>query len=223
MVIPQLDTEPTRITRRLRVFLIRMPLALCPLCGSGARLSESASCSHAIATLIFGLLVSPNCYAVAAGMALSSIMLTLQILGPVDTITMGNMRLLDPWFPIPEELQQWAEQWCDLGFSEQKQKQQPFLLMLGFSALAFGFFRLSGTHHGVHFAAGVRIAGAAGAARRGEIVLVMVLSGIRGRDTDLNLHYAFYSVRCLGRLHSELAVIRPRCPSCISGRHSAEG
>eukprot|EP00913_Durusdinium_trenchii_P003225 g2983.t1 len=98
----------------------------------------------AIATLIFGLLVSPNCYAVAAGMALSSIMLTLQILGPVDTITMGNMRLLDPWFPIPEELQQWAEQWCDLGFSEQKQKQQPFLLMLGFSALAFGFFGFPG-------------------------------------------------------------------------------
>ena len=101
-----------------------------------------------IATLIFGLLVDRNAFAVVAGLALSGVMTTLQLLGPDGPVICAAPicfdRYLYRWFPRPEILEEWAEHWCGLSFDKQKQRQYPFLFMLGFSALVFGFFRFPG-------------------------------------------------------------------------------
>lgn len=45
------------------------------------------------------------------------------------------------FFPHPEALQDWREQWCSLSVHAQKRQRYPFLMILGLSALVFSSFR----------------------------------------------------------------------------------
>ena len=45
------------------------------------------------------------------------------------------------FFPHPEALQDWSEQWCSLSVHAQKRQRYPFLMILGLSALVFSSFR----------------------------------------------------------------------------------
>eukprot|EP00438_Fugacium_kawagutii_P017794 Skav205877 [mRNA] locus=scaffold766:264654:269541:+ [translate_table: standard] len=52
------------------------------------------------------------------------------------------------FFPHPEALQEWSEQWCCVGVHAQKRQRYPFLMVLGTSALIFSFFRFAGVMMG---------------------------------------------------------------------------
>ena len=79
--------------------------------------------------------------------AVAAALLFFVMLGTHEALDrLGEQNCIPPFiircFRHPEVLQYWGERWCRLGFNAQKRQRYPFAIVVGLTALVFGFFRL---------------------------------------------------------------------------------